>query len=81
MTHVKAATIDGCWAYLGTANFDPLSLRRNHELGLIVQACPLVAQVQAELFEPDFRPEWEMTRPLPCTSGDYVCEMFSSFCL
>ena len=81
MTHVKAATIDGCWAYLGTANFDPLSLRRNHELGLIVRACPLVAEVQAELFEPDFRPEWELTRPLPCAPEDYICEMFSSFCL
>ena len=28
-THVKAMSVDGVWAYLGTGNFDPLSLRHN----------------------------------------------------
>jgi phosphatidylserine/phosphatidylglycerophosphate/cardiolipin synthase-like enzyme len=73
--------IDGGWAYIGTANFDPLSLRRNHELGLVVCACPLVAELQAELFLPDFCPEWELTKPLPCSPRDYLCEVLSSICL
>jgi cardiolipin synthase len=81
MTHVKAAVIDKCWAYIGTANFDPLSLRRNHELGLVVCACPLVDELQAELFLPDFCPEWELTKPLVCSPRDYLCEMISSLCL
>jgi cardiolipin synthase len=81
MTHVKAAVMDGCWAYIGTANFDPLSLRRNHELGLVVCACPLVTELQSELFLPDFCPEWELTKPLPCSPRDYLCEMLSSLCL
>ena len=29
-THVKAASVDTRWAYLGTGNFDNLSLRRNN---------------------------------------------------
>ena len=24
LTHVKATSVDGCWAYLGTGNFDYL---------------------------------------------------------
>jgi cardiolipin synthase A/B len=59
MTHVKAAAVDGCWAYLGTGNFDPLSLRHNRELGLAVSAGPLLAEVEERLFREDFRPEGE----------------------
>ena len=40
MTHVKATTVDGLWAYLGTGNFDALSLRHNRELGLAVGRRP-----------------------------------------
>src|SRR5205814_390011 len=35
-THVKAMSVDGVWAYLGTGNFDRLSLRHNRELGVAV---------------------------------------------
>jgi len=36
MTHVKAVAVDGVWAYVGTGNLDPLSLRHNFELGLAI---------------------------------------------
>src|SRR5262245_28362768 len=31
-THAKAAAVDTRWAYIGTGNFDNLSMRRNHEI-------------------------------------------------
>lgn len=81
MTHVKAATVDGCWAYLGTGNFDPLSLRRNRELGFAIAACPLVEELEQVLFEPDFCPQWELREPLPLSPADYVCEVLAGICL
>ncbi len=81
MTHVKAVTVDGCWAYIGTGNFDPLSLRHNRELGLSVSGCPLIAQLEEGLFLPDQRPGWEMTHPLSVGLGDYLAEMITSLCL
>lgn len=81
MTHVKAASVDGCWAYVGTGNFDPLSLRRNLEMGLAIAASPLVEELERDLFLPDFRPEWEPKEPLPVTIGDYLCELAAGFCL
>jgi cardiolipin synthase len=81
MTHVKAAAVDGCWAYLGTGNFDMLSLRHNREIGLSVSAGPLIEEVEERLFETDFRPEWELTHPLPLTCYDYLCELLASLAL
>ena len=56
MPHTKAAVVDGCWAYLGSGNFDPLSLRRNLEMGITISDCPLVEEVEQTVFEPDLRP-------------------------
>jgi cardiolipin synthase len=81
MTHVKAAAVDGCWAYIGTGNFDPLSLRWNRELGLTIQQSPLVGEIETRLFDPDFRPEWELRQPLPVSIGDYLGEMLSNLVL
>lgn len=81
MTHTKAAAVDGCWAYLGTGNFDPLSLRRNLELGVALSTCRLVHAIEQELFEADFRPEWELKKPLPLEWKDYAYEVLASFCL
>jgi cardiolipin synthase len=81
MTHVKAAAVDGCWAYLGTGNFDPLSMRHNRELGLSVSAGPLIGEVEERLFLTDFRPEWELTKPLPLTWTDYACELLASLAM
>jgi cardiolipin synthase len=81
MTHVKAAAVDGGWAYLGTGNFDPLSLRHNHELGLTVSAGPFLTEIEERVFRADFRPEWELTRPVPVTCGDYLKELLASLAL
>ena len=81
MTHAKAAVIDGCWAYVGTGNLDPLSLRHNHELGLAIAAGPVIEDLEQRLFLPAFQPEWELHDPLPVTLGDYVCELVAGLCL
>jgi cardiolipin synthase len=81
MTHAKAAVVDGGWAYLGTGNFDPLSLRRNLELGVALGESPVVAELERVLFAQDFRPEWELQEPLPLTWADYASELLASFCL
>ena len=78
MTHVKATTVDGLWAYFGTGNFDALSLRHNRELGLAVAAGPVVTALEEQLFLPDFRPEWELTEPLPLSFADYLAEAGAS---
>lgn len=78
MTHVKALAVDGVWAYIGTGNFDPLSLRHNRELGLVVSAGPAVGEIEGGLLEPDFRAEWELTGPPPVSALDYLCEMIAA---
>jgi cardiolipin synthase len=80
-THVKAATVDGCWAYLGTANFDRLSLWRNHELGVVVEGGPVIRELEQRVFEPDCCPDWELTEPLPVSVGDYIAEVLTSLFL
>src|SRR5206468_3467570 len=80
MTHVKAAAVDGCWAYVGTGNFDALSFRHNYEIGLALGG-PVVADLEGCLFEPDFCPGWELKEPLPVTAGDYLCEWVASWWL
>jgi phosphatidylserine/phosphatidylglycerophosphate/cardiolipin synthase-like enzyme len=71
-------SIDGCWAYLGTGNFDQLSLRHNRELGIAVSRGRLVSDLEAQLFEADFDPAWEVTEPLPLTCNDYLAEIAAS---
>jgi cardiolipin synthase len=77
-THVKVMSVDGLWAYLGTGNFDPLSLRHNRELGVAVSHGPLVAELEERLFLADFRPEWEVGAPLPLTGHEYLAEALAS---
>jgi phosphatidylserine/phosphatidylglycerophosphate/cardiolipin synthase-like enzyme len=77
-THVKAVAVDGVWAYTGTGNFDSLSLRRNRELGLAVVDGPLVRELEERLFLADFRPEWELTEPLPLSPLDYLYELLAA---
>jgi cardiolipin synthase len=81
MTHVKALAVDGVWAYTGTANFDPLSMRHDHELGLAVSAGPVIAELEQRVFLADFRPEWELHEPLPLTHGDRAAELLASLFL
>lgn len=81
MTHAKAITVDGLWAYIGTANLDPLSLRHNQELGLSIDGRPLIDELEERLFLPDMKPEWELTQPLPSSFHDWLCEWAASLCL
>jgi cardiolipin synthase A/B len=81
MTHVKALAVDGCWVYVGTGNFDTLSLRHNVEVGLGVSGCPLVRELEERLFQPDFCPAWELQQPLTLSLGDYLAELMAGLCL
>jgi phosphatidylserine/phosphatidylglycerophosphate/cardiolipin synthase-like enzyme len=77
-THVKAAAVDGCWAYIGTGNYDALSMRHNRELGLAVSGGPLIQELEERLFVQDLRPEWEVKEPLPLSFSDYLCELVAN---
>src|SRR5262249_51491126 len=79
--HAKALTVDGCWAYLGTGNFDRLSLRQDYELGLVIGAGSVIAEVEDRVFRPSLRPDWELKHPLPLSPIDYFYEMVASPCL
>lgn len=67
--------LDGVWAYTGTGNFDSLGLRHNRELGLAVNAGPVVREIEERLFFPDLKPAWELTEPLPLSPIDYLYEL------
>jgi cardiolipin synthase len=79
--HTKCATVDGCWAYLGSGNFDLLSLRRNHEIGIVLGPGPVVTELEETLFLADFNPEWELHEPLPLSIQDYAYEMLADILL
>jgi cardiolipin synthase len=81
MTHAKAMAVDGLWAYIGTGNLDPLSLRHNQELGLSICGSPLIGNVEQRLFLEDMRPEWELTQPLPLSFQDWLSEWVAGLCL
>jgi cardiolipin synthase A/B len=80
-THVKALAVDGLWAYIGTGNFDPLSLRHNRELGVALSHGPLVGELEGRLFQADFRPEWEVCEPLPLAGYEPLAEALASIFL
>jgi cardiolipin synthase len=75
VTHAKVLSVDGLWAYTGSGNFDPLSLRHNREMGLAISGGPAVAEVEARLLLPDLDPAWELTAPLPVSPLDYLADL------
>jgi phosphatidylserine/phosphatidylglycerophosphate/cardiolipin synthase-like enzyme len=77
MTHVKAMTVDGTWAYLGTGNFDELSLRNNREVGLTVLSPKIVEAVDRDLFLPDMNRDEELTALMPLPRKWPVLELFA----
>lgn len=81
MTHVKATVVDSCWAYMGTGNFDPQSLRRNREVGVVVAAGPVVTELEEKLFLADFHQDWELREPLKLAPGDRACDLLASLFL
>jgi phosphatidylserine/phosphatidylglycerophosphate/cardiolipin synthase-like enzyme len=80
-THVKAASADSRWVYMGTGNFDNLSMRRNKEIGVSISAGPLIDEVEQRVFLPDFRDEWEIKEPLPVQFCDYLAEVVANLVL
>ncbi len=79
--HTKTALIDGSWAYMGSGNFDLLSLYRNHELGIVFGPGPIIQDLEQTLFIPDFNPEYELHAPLPLTCEDYAYELLAGMFL
>ena len=65
MTHVKAMSVDGTLAYVGTGNFDELSLRNNREVGLTVRGPALIAEIEENLFLHDMSVSEELHALLP----------------
>ena len=62
MTHVKAAIYDG-WACVGSANLEKMSLRVSQELDVAFSDPATVAQLDQQLFEPDFKRSRELKSP------------------
>jgi cardiolipin synthase len=81
MTHAKTTVVDGVWAYLGTGNFDRLSLRHNHEAGLAIGYGPVIQELEERVFMVDFNPEWEVKEPLPVTLKDRLRALIGSMLL
>ncbi|MFO0958028.1 MAG: phosphatidylserine/phosphatidylglycerophosphate/cardiolipin synthase family protein [Isosphaeraceae bacterium] len=75
MTHVKAMTVDGIWSYIGTGNFDELSLRNNREVGLTVQGDGFASILEARLFLPDQARSRPMRQPLAMPTGWRLVEL------
>jgi phosphatidylserine/phosphatidylglycerophosphate/cardiolipin synthase-like enzyme len=65
MSHIKAALYDG-WACVGSANFDRLSLRVNHEFSIGFSDPDMVSELEERLFKTDFLRSREVTgKPEP----------------
>jgi cardiolipin synthase len=77
MTHVKAMTIDGVWAYIGTGNFDELSLRNNREIGISIRGAGVVREIEQTLFLADFAVSPRLCAPLPSPPGRLALEAFA----
>jgi cardiolipin synthase len=54
MLHAKTAVVDGEVTMIGSSNLDPLSMRRNYELNLVV-ADPVTGAAMREMFAADLR--------------------------
>ncbi|GLK73978.1 PLDc N-terminal domain-containing protein [Ancylobacter dichloromethanicus] len=47
--HSKLMTVDGCWAYVGSSNLDPRSLRLNFELDLELYDPAIAGAIEARI--------------------------------
>ena len=73
MTHVKALVADG-WATFGSANFNKLSLRTNHELNLATSDPRIVGDLARVLFAVDFAKAHEITEPITVSWTDELTD-------
>ena len=82
--HTKAMTVDGVWSLLGSANWDPRSLRLNFELDVEAYH-PEVAAALDHLVDARLAAAREVTlhdvdrRPLPLRLRDGVARLFSPY--
>ncbi len=72
MTHVKAMAVDGTLVYIGTGNYDDLSLRNNRELSLTVRGPELVPEIEKDLFLRDIAVSEELHALLPLPRGWFL---------
>ncbi|WP_435011449.1 phospholipase D-like domain-containing protein [Tundrisphaera lichenicola] len=77
MTHVKALSVDGTLAYIGTGNFDDLSLRNNREVALTVREPDLIRQIDQGLFLKDMADSQELRALLPRPKWCFLLEATS----
>jgi cardiolipin synthase len=77
MTHVKALSADGVWAYIGTGNFDEQSLRNNREVALSVTSPSVVSALDQSLFLPDMAVSQELGTRLPPPRHRGLLELFA----
>jgi cardiolipin synthase len=82
--HTKAMTVDGAWSLLGSANWDPRSLRLNFELDVEAYGAELAAAVDA-LIDERLATARPLTlrdvdeRPLPLRLRDAAVRLFSPY--
>jgi cardiolipin synthase A/B len=82
--HTKLMLVDGQWALIGSANWDPRSLRLNFELNVECYDAELVAAL-AKLVQTRLQGAGEMTlerinaRPLSVKLRDGVARLFTPF--
>ena len=82
--HSKLMTVDGAWTLLGSANWDPRSLRLNFEFNVECYDLSLAAQAEAYM-EAKRRHAHRVTRQemdrrsLPVRLRDATARMFSPF--
>jgi cardiolipin synthase A/B len=73
MTHVKAMIADG-WVCFGSANFDALSLRLNHEANIASSDPVFANEFRQQLFDADFARSRELKQPLSVEWSDYLAD-------
>jgi cardiolipin synthase len=82
--HTKAMIVDGAWSLLGSANWDPRSLRLNFELDVEAYGTGVAADLDA-LVDARLATAREITlrevdqRPLPLRLRDGVARLFSPY--
>jgi cardiolipin synthase len=82
MMHAKTLSVDGRWAFVGSANLDNRSLRLNFEAGVVLHSPDRVAELD-ESFQRDLRdceplefPEFRR-RPLRARLTETTCRLLS----
>jgi len=82
MLHAKTIVVDGLISMIGSSNLDPLSLRRNYELNVLV-GDPATGQTMRELFEADVArstpvlPEEWRRRPFKARLAEAIASIFA----